>query len=853
MHRMRFVALFFTITTTIIHPTRAGAATFTVDSGVDAPDANPVDGICATVAGACTLRAAVQTANAVPGADVIVVPAGTYTLAIAGADEDQAARGDLDVSDALTIAGAGAVSTVIDGGAIDRVLDVHATSLAVRDATIRNGNAAGYQLHPPVGGGLRADGSNVLLERVTVSGCRGVTGGGVLVSAGSLDVRSSTITGNDAWELYGLGGGIAVGPGNATGSCVITDTTITANHATLGGGGVYVAGDVTTMSAVIARTVIADNVTAADNAWGGGVLASGQTDIDETVISGNVAYRGGGLYEYDPPFRIARSTITGNHATEGGGLALGGGLAENVTVSGNSAFGDGGGVIGGKLRNVTVTGNVADADADGDGQGGGVLYVDLANSIVTGNTRGGGAGDDCSSTTTSNGYNLIERAETCVLGGDLTGVVLGLPAALGPLAMNGGPTATHALLAGSPALDAGNPAAAGSGPVACPAVDQRSAARPYGTGCDLGAVEQTYVISACGNGVLDGGEQCDDGNVRDGDCCASTCEYAAVGSLCSADTNVCTDDTCDGAGACVTANNTGRCTTNTYCTVDETCSGGTCGGGVPRPCDDGVTCSADVCHPMFGCVHVADDSRCDDSDACTTDVCSLAPYPLIGGGCAHYAASGPVCDDGNVCTTDDTCIVGLCRGDGHLACADCLACDPVTGCTVEGPEPTCRVPNRPGWSKLLVTDSTNDAADTLKWTWKANNGATVIPAPTAATTYDLCVYEESSGTPTLLLHATPATGDCGGTPCWTTSSRRYKYKDRLGTADGFTNIQLGLSSPTTRISMKAKGVNVPPFALPLPPDPAVVVQLRTSDGGCWGASFGTAQSNTATKFKAKSD
>ena len=53
---------------------------------------------------------------------------------------------------------------------------------------------------------------------------------------------------------------------------------------------------------------------------------------------------------------------------------------------------------------------------------------------------------------------------------------------LGPLADNGGPTRTHALLAGSPAIDT----AAGCPP---PAADQRGVARPRGTACDIGAYE----------------------------------------------------------------------------------------------------------------------------------------------------------------------------------------------------------------------------------------------------------------------------------------------------------------------------------------------------------------------------
>ena len=60
---------------------------------------------------------------------------------------------------------------------------------------------------------------------------------------------------------------------------------------------------------------------------------------------------------------------------------------------------------------------------------------------------------------------------------------MGCPALIGPLAEIGGPTLTHALLAGSPAINAGDDSA-------CPATDQRGVARPQGPQCDIGSVEQ---------------------------------------------------------------------------------------------------------------------------------------------------------------------------------------------------------------------------------------------------------------------------------------------------------------------------------------------------------------------------
>ena len=59
------------------------------------------------------------------------------------------------------------------------------------------------------------------------------------------------------------------------------------------------------------------------------------------------------------------------------------------------------------------------------------------------------------------------------------------------------------------------------------------------------------VIQCCGNGIVDSGEQCDDGNTADGDCCSSTCQYEASGSDCAGEGNVCTADVCDGAGVCM--------------------------------------------------------------------------------------------------------------------------------------------------------------------------------------------------------------------------------------------------------------------------------------------------------------
>ena len=81
----------------------------------------------------------------------------------------------------------------------------------------------------------------------------------------------------------------------------------------------------------------------------------------------------------------------------------------------------------------------------------------------------------------------------------------------------------------------------------------------------------------CGNGTIDAGEDCDDSNIINGDCCGADCQFEETTDSCE-DGDVCTvGDLCDGAGNCVAG------------TVDE--------------CDDGDRCSVDSCVPMTGCVH----------------------------------------------------------------------------------------------------------------------------------------------------------------------------------------------------------------------------------------------------------
>jgi cysteine-rich repeat protein len=99
-----------------------------------------------------------------------------------------------------------------------------------------------------------------------------------------------------------------------------------------------------------------------------------------------------------------------------------------------------------------------------------------------------------------------------------------------------------------------------------------------------------WVEDRCGNGTLDAGEECDDGNKNDGDCCSSSCKFEALGSACD-DGNVCTsNDQCDGAGTCAGTANTAACDDGLLCNGVDTCSGGLCN-----------VHSEDLCPTVAGC------------------------------------------------------------------------------------------------------------------------------------------------------------------------------------------------------------------------------------------------------------
>ena len=247
----------------------AQAQNFTVSSTIDAVDAVPGNGICADASGNCTLRAAIQEANVLAGTDTITLPAGVYQLSLTGAGEDVAATGDLDITADLTISGAGAMLTTIDGGLSDRVFDIGPNlvplSVVFNSLTIRNGVANGGP-----GGAIRVNLGTVVLNDCSLNGNSTDANGGAISNNGNLTLNGSTLSANTA---SGNGGGLF----NAS-TATLNNSTLSGNTATSSGGGLYNA----TTATLLHATLALNSATS-----GGGLYNTGNATLTSTLLSAN--------------------------------------------------------------------------------------------------------------------------------------------------------------------------------------------------------------------------------------------------------------------------------------------------------------------------------------------------------------------------------------------------------------------------------------------------------------------------------------------------------------------------------------------------------------------------------------
>jgi hypothetical protein len=401
-----------------------GTRVFTVNESTDSVDVNPGDGTCADAAGKCSLRGAVQEADALNQPVTISLPVGTYTLSIvpnnATTPPDDITSGDLNVTDGGGIVIYGAGATIDATGLGDRIFEVvGGASLRLNDATLTGGVAADASSHSSTNGGALAlpDATSVaILQGVAMRGNSASNGGAIDVGRGALWLTGSTVSGNSATSSGG--GGIY----NPSGAAQVINDRLIANTAPFQGGGIYNSGgpvaiDDSTISGN--RVLIPSNNNTGE---GGGVYADEEMVIDGSTISGNsvaaapsvtnVKALGGGVGAEYGLESITNSVIDHNMVTpsgsstgEGGGIYDHSGLVlTSSKVTDNSVspgspvtnlVGRGGGIsIERGTEQITsslIDHNSAISAGSGQGEGGGIYNaadLNIGGSTVSNNTAG---------------------------------------------------------------------------------------------------------------------------------------------------------------------------------------------------------------------------------------------------------------------------------------------------------------------------------------------------------------------------------------------------------------------------------------------------------------------------------
>jgi CSLREA domain-containing protein len=304
MARLRILGLL--LLAALPAPALAGGAGIIVNTTADGADANPGDGVCDgdPVQGGnqCTLRAAIQQANALGGMDTITLGPGLFTLELKrdpDLPDDQ--TGDLDVTSAIDIVGAGNLpcddpqASCIDAkGAKDRVFDLSAAAdLHLDDLSMRGGKAAkdDFNASQPgevTGGCIRVEG-DLETEDVTISRCSSPDDGGCIGATPETSVN-------------------------------LVDTTLVQCKTKDGGGGIEGDGALVNLE----RVTISGSSAGDD---GGALEVEGEADADlrNVTLSGNKAKEGGAIEAEDgATVTLRNATLAANKASDGGSIHVDG-------------------------------------------------------------------------------------------------------------------------------------------------------------------------------------------------------------------------------------------------------------------------------------------------------------------------------------------------------------------------------------------------------------------------------------------------------------------------------------------------------------------------------------------------
>ncbi len=496
-------------------------------------------------------------------------------------------------------------------------------------------------------------------------------GGGMVNFYSSPTVTNCLFSANTAAGFEGIGGGMS----NYYSSPTVIGCVFASNTGNLGGG----MANLYSEPPIVAGCTFFGNT--ADSA-GGGMWNSGSSPIVATcTFSENNANTGGGMHNHNISAPIVSNCMfLGNLAAGGGGMSNSFNCNPTVTnciYSGNAAAGNGGGMSNSSaspaLANCTFSGNSA------GNHGGGIynsaLNLTSYNSVLWANSDSQGMGQSAQIYRLAGGSGIVSYSciQGLVSGGEFDD---GTNTGNEPLFVRNpdpGPDGAwdgvdddygdlHLLL-GSPCIDAGNndsvpPDIAdldGDGDTAEPTpfdldgnprfVDD-PATPDSGNGTppivDMGAYEYKATCDLPGD--------CDDGLFCNGteSCVSGFCQPGAPVE-CSHLNDQCNVGVCDDdLDECVKepANELQPCDDGAFCTVNESCTGGVCGGGSTRDCDDGVGCTDDSCNDSTeSCDNIPNHVSCDDGDPCTgSESCDTVS------GCVHQLS-----EDCNGNDIEDSC------------------------------------------------------------------------------------------------------------------------------------------------------------------------------------------------------
>ena len=395
----------------------AAVMTFTVNSSGDTSDANPGDGICHDGAGACTLRAAIEEANANVGADTINITRseGAFTLSPGSALPQ--------ITETLTLDG-----TTQPGFAGSPRVEIRAAGLSPTDPGLQIGTDScvvrGLVINRFAAEGVKVLGSSNIIEGNFIgpdlTGTAAILGNRYGVSVSGVTASGNTIGGTTIAARNVISGNtevnvtissVAPAGNRVRGNFIGTDSSGTA---ALGGNGVSVSDSPNNLiggTSEPERNVISGS--SSFNVGIAGALATGNTvqgNFISTDVTGTTALGGDGVFI----FLTASNNLIGGVVAEARNIISGGGVgigvqdnADNNVIQGN--------FIGTNVDGTTALGNV---------QG---IRISAANTIIGGTVAGAGnliSGNCCGG---GGGIDLGTGVGTAVqgnfIGTDVTGTI----------------------------------------------------------------------------------------------------------------------------------------------------------------------------------------------------------------------------------------------------------------------------------------------------------------------------------------------------------------------------------------------------------------------------------------------